>query len=130
MFCEKCGAELFSGDMFCPDCGAPVMAAPEPPMAPAPEPIPPQPPAPPQEPPKPAAENEKIDLSERHELVILTREEAISGCRKILEIDGRNLEITVPPHYDIQRSMFFQGLGYHDRATGKTGDLKVDFVIQ
>lgn len=127
MFCENCGAELLSGDLFCPDCGTPVADAQE---AALPEPIPPQPPAPVPEQPKPAAESVKIDLSERHELVILSREEAISGCCKILELDGRNLEITIPPQYDVQRSMYFQGLGYVDKATGKTGDLKVDFVVQ
>ena len=71
----------------------------------------------------------KMDQSERHELVLLTREEAIAGCRKEIEIDGQILTIDVPPNLGPKESLYFQGYGYRDTATGRRGPLKVQFLI-
>ena len=70
-----------------------------------------------------------MDPSERHELVIITRAEAISGCRKIVEIDGSRLVIDIPPNFTARDSMVFPGYGYPDPATGERGKLKVQFLI-
>ena len=79
--------------------------------------------------PAPAKSDSSIDLTERHELVVLSREEVISGCEKQIEIDGETIEVVIHPHYDVSESMYFDGYGYADKATGKKGRLKVDFLI-
>ena len=105
MFCEKCGTRIDEGDLFCPACGERAV-------------------------PENAEKLSGFDPTERHELVILSEEEAQAGCRKTLDIDGRQLVIDLHPRYDADTSMFFEGYGYEDKTTGKRGMLKVDFLIQ
>ena len=78
---------------------------------------------------QPLKPKSKMDPSERHELVILTRAEAISGCRKTIEIDGSPLTIEIPPNFTPRDSMTFRGYGYRDSYTGERGVLKVQFLI-
>lgn len=70
-----------------------------------------------------------VDATERHELVLLTREEAAAGCRKQIEIEGRILTIDVPANLGPKDSLYFEGYGYKDPATGHRGPLKVQFLI-
>lgn len=135
MFCEKCGTRIDEGDLFCPACGERAVPEDAEELSPPAE-------------EKPAAEARRsdraegagesqsemrsagFDPTERHELVILSEEEAQAGCRKTLDIDGRQLVIDLHPRYDADTSMFFEGYGYEDKTTGKRGMLKVDFLIQ
>lgn len=121
--CTKCGTPFEDGDLFCAVCGNPI-ESPEKSFRVEPstgslKPLTSQ-----------SKKVEPIDLTERHELVILTRDEAISGCHKTVEIEGQELVIDIPPYYNVKESMYFPGYGYRDKATGKTGVLKVDFMIQ
>ena len=83
----------------------------------------------PEPPQAPSAHKSGIDPLERHELVIVTRDELASGCQKALEIDSKIVVVDIPPYYDTSESMYFSGYGYEDKATGRRGSLKVDFMV-
>ncbi len=139
MFCGKCGYKLEDIDKFCPQCGAEtqvyrdLMEAAEP-AAPTPEPAPERP-----------AENRleiecvsmsvkpdknyRVDPNERHELVFLTRDEAVEGCRKVIEVNGAKIAIDVPPNYKAEKAMIIKGYGHMNEETGERGNLKVQFLI-
>lgn len=132
MFCGKCGYKLEDIDKFCPQCGAEtqvyrdLMEA----VEPAPE--------------RPAEnrleiecvsmsvkpdKNYRVDPNERHELVFLTRDEAVEGCRKVIEVNGAKIAIDVPPNYKAEKAMIIKGYGHMNEETGERGNLKVQFLI-
>lgn len=65
----------------------------------------------------------------RNELVFLTREEAMNGCRKEINLDGQIISIDIPAKTTADTILTMPGLGYKDPATGVKGDLNVQFFI-
>lgn len=73
--------------------------------------------------------NYRVDPNERHELVFLTRDEAVEGCRKVIEVNGAKIAIDVPPNYKAEKAMIIKGYGHMNEETGERGNLKVQFLI-
>ncbi len=73
--------------------------------------------------------NYRVDPNERHELVFLTRDEAVKGCRKVIEVNGAKIAIDVPPNYKAEKAMIIKGYGHMNEETGERGNLKVQFLI-
>lgn len=55
--------------------------------------------------------------------VVVTLQEALQGAKRILELDGRRLEVTIPPGVDTNSRVRMSGLGAAGRAGGPAGDL-------
>lgn len=69
------------------------------------------------------------DLTVRQRLLMITKEEASQGCRKILEIDGTKLEINIPAGIGEGTKLDVAGWGYRDEETGAQGPLRLSVIV-
>lgn len=65
----------------------------------------------------------------RNKLLRLTQEEARRGCRKTLQVDGRDVVIDVPAGVSNYAKYDLPGYGYKDKATGGYGPLRLSIRV-
>ncbi len=65
----------------------------------------------------------------RTQLVFLTRQEAQHGCTKLVEIDGRQVPVDIPPGTNGGTDLDIPGYGYPNDRTGKRGVLRLNFFV-
>ncbi len=153
--CPNCGWDLDPDALYCISCGAPVPKAAGPRAGvvapggsgtahidtggePAPNMVQPQAPGAPISSPgapislvpvAPSREDDD-DATVRPRLVMLTREEARTGCIKTLAIDpGTTIDVVVPAGVDVTTKMDALGYGHFDEMTGQRGPLRLSFFI-
>ena len=98
-----------------------------PPVQPA---QPPVQPAQPVSPSSPPAKKKPVNMNPpKNELVFLTREEAMNGCRKEITVDGKTIPLDIPAKTTADTIITIPGLGYKDPTTGIKGDLNVQFFV-
>lgn len=130
--CPVCGAQVEPGDLFCIACGAPLGPAPA---------AKPQPAAPAGgvyhgtaapgagAPAEGMRLKDEAPITSRAQLMILTREEARSGCQKTIEIDGKGYLVEIPAGVTSTTILDLPGLGYFDTETGERGSVRLSFFI-
>lgn len=80
------------------------------------------------EPSQPQKKPAKLDLT-RTQLLILTREEALNGCRKEIVVEGKAVMVDIPAKTTADSVVTVPGLGYLDTSTGERGVLNIQFFI-
>lgn len=132
--CPHCGLELEPGAMFCIGCGKPVGQGAEQGswqetgrgagfgdaqhadggarVVPADE-----------------GMADDDDATARPKLVMLTRDEARTGCRKTVNVDGQLVEVSIPAGVDVNTKLDVPGYGRFDEFTGERGPLRLTFYI-
>lgn len=63
------------------------------------------------------------------QLVFLTREEAAKGCSKIIEVDGKKFQVSIPAGTNAGSKLDFPGYGYVNDRTHQRGILRLNFYI-
>ncbi len=156
--CSHCGGPLYKGDSFCTNCGADVPNASgtvvvtsandswsgghdssgmqagrrgtdtvpvnggrhpvDPHVAPA------NPPAY-----VGSADDDVDEPLVRSVLVRLTRQEARTGCRKHVMVEGQSIPVDVPAGANVHTHVDIPNLGYRDERTGVVGPLRVCFHV-
>ena len=72
---------------------------------------------------------DEAPITSRAQLMILTREEARSGCQKTIEIDGKGYLVEIPAGVTSTTILDLPGLGYFDTETGERGSVRLSFFI-
>ena len=72
---------------------------------------------------------EEAPITSRPLLMLLTREEARSGCSKTVEVDGQLYMVEVPAGVTEDTVLDLPGIGYFDTDTGVRGSARVTFFI-
>ena len=62
-------------------------------------------------------------------LLTLTYEEARSGCRKQVRIDGEQVSVDIPAGVDANTKFDIPNKGYYDEMTGRRGPLRICFYL-
>ncbi len=82
--------------------------------------------------PAPPMVDDDDDATVRPRLVMLTREEARTGCRKTIEVDRsthESIQIDVPAGVDVTTKLDVPGYGYFDELSGQRGPMRLTFFI-
>lgn len=147
--CPHCGAPLEPGDIFCVSCGSPLGNASTyavPTAAPASTAMTPDlfaygsggsnggGAAPAHRAPDPAAGSandmaDDDDPTVRPQLLMLTYQEARTGCTKTVSVDGQQVTVNIPAGVDVTTKLDIEGLGYFDDMTGQRGPLRLTFFL-
>ena len=69
------------------------------------------------------------DPTVRPHLLMLTYDEARSGCHKRIDIDGETLEVDIPAGVDATTRLDVDGYGYYDEMTRERGALRLSFFL-
>lgn len=111
----------------------PPMPVPQPVPAPAPAPVPAPVPAqrgPITPVPAPPMADDDDDATVRPRLIMLTREEARTGCRKTIRLArDQSIEVNIPADVDVNTKLDVPGYGHFDEQTGQRGPLRLSFYV-
>lgn len=115
--CPRCKAPNESDSLFCTACGTPLAS--------------PQPPQPPRRNGHTYREgDDDDDPTMLTKMVVLTADEARTGCRKMVRTkQGEMVEVIVPPYTDPSTHVDVEGYGLPDPVTGRRGKLRFTFFI-
>lgn len=76
------------------------------------------------------SQDDDDDATARPRLIMLTREEARTGCTKTLRLDPTTtIEVDVPAGVDVNTKMDAPGYGHFDELTGQRGPLRLSFFV-
>lgn len=80
--------------------------------------------------PAPESSEDDDDVTARPRLIMLTREEARSGCRKKVRVNrDTTIEVVVPAGVDVNTKLDAPGYGHFDEMTGQRGPLRLTFYV-
>ncbi len=69
------------------------------------------------------------DPTVRPQLLMISYQEARTGCHKTVTVDGQSVDVDVPAGVDVTTKLDIPGWGYYDELTGERGPLRISFFL-